>query len=385
MISRLVLITGLVVLFLISNVSAQLSFSVTDTSDENLGLSQSAGLLGCAWGDYDDDGDLDVFISGLGSPSGLFRNDIADSNKFTQVSGNAEGEGILFDAGGNTNGAVWADLDGDGDLDLATTNGAVAIFRNDDGTFVDVSADAVPGFVGAAYNPWCIAAADYNGDGWVDLAISGPEGSTVATQVLFNLGDGTFTDDTDAAIGFDLISEAWVLMFVDVDNDYDMDLFGGFIRTDEPNALLINDGSGYLEYGIVTSGDLGASAISGHWGDFDNDGDVDLFIDPFSGDNDGSAKLFQNNGDYTFTDIAADLGIDTVSGDSRGACWGDVDNDGDLDLLVGRMFDANVLLINDGGTFTPAEPGALAEYDGREARTAQFVDYDNDGRFGWFF
>jgi hypothetical protein len=359
------------------------SFSYPDSN--NFGITTTVGLMGCAWGDYDGDGDLDVFVAGLGGPSEFFRNDIVvgDSGKFVAVFGE---EGIFNDPTGSTSGAVFADFDGDGDLDLAITNDDVAIYENDgEGVLIDITSSAVPAnFIATGNVPWCITAADYDMDGYVDLIFNGGDiAMELPTRVLRNNGDMTFSDDTDFTIGLSLNLESWLLMFVDVDSDYDMDLFIGSIRnsTAEPNTVLINNGEGELGWTDDLSGELGLSTISGHWGDFDNDGDMDFYSIPFTGDADGNAKLWLNNGDLTFADVTSDFGLDSTFGDSRAVVWGDVNNDGWLDLIVGRMSGANNVFISDeGSSFTDFGPASGLQVFGRETRTVSLIDYDNDGK-----
>jgi len=172
--------------------------------------------------------------------------------------------------------------------------------------------------------------ADFNEDGFIDLFV----GSLSAqNSALFkNNGDETFTDVTDSA-GFEDLPHVFCPAWGDYNNDGHVDIF---LSTGSSfKRLYRNSGSGKftevaIQAGIIDS-TLGRSAT---WGDYDNDGDLDLYVvNAKEHDYSPENKLFKNNGDGTFTDISSSAGVN-CGGIGNGAAWGDYDNDGDLDLFV---------------------------------------------------
>jgi len=272
--------------------------------------------------------------------------------------------------GGQAN--AWADFDGDGDLDLFVGfRGQMSrLYRNDNGTFVDVA--AAVGLADA--NEVRVAAwGDFDDDGDPDLYI-GFARSTVPNRLYRNDG-GTFTD-VGRQMGVDLVGNSRQASFIDYDNDGDLDLFAAF--RDRPNALFRNDGGKYTE--VAT--DVGLAdprrTVGVVWFDMDGDGDLDVFAANQDGDLNG---FFRNDGGR-FVDVAKELGMD---GAGRPPVYGgvgpavaDYDNDGDLDLFVAN-YGPNTLFRNDGqGKFTEvaAEAGIAGDYHGT---TSVWGDYDNDG------
>jgi hypothetical protein len=201
-------------------------------------------------------------------------------------------------------------------------------------------------------------------------------------NLLFqNDGDGTFTKITSGAIVVDDASTL-ACSWADYDNDGDLDLFlagGG-----NNNSLYRNDGNG--EFTKITSGpivtDLERSQ-GGSWGDYDNDGDLDLLVTTLNYNTTSNNFLYQNNGDGTFTKITEGV-IVTDRGTSIGSSWGDYDNDGDLDLFVANAVDNNMLFSNNGdGTFIRVTTGEVVN-DGTFSRACISGDYDNDGDLDLF-
>ena len=174
---------------------------------------------GVAWGDFDRDGWPDLFVSNQGGPNALYRN--LGDGRFVDVAHEA-GVSAAADFG---SGAVFGDYDNDGRLDLFVANiGANRLFRNlGDGRFEDVTA-----FTGLGDEGYSQSAAwgDYDNDGWLDLYVSnhvGPEGS--ADRLWHNRGDGRF-EDASGLLPWRLRSgAAFVASFVDYDDDGDQDLY----------------------------------------------------------------------------------------------------------------------------------------------------------------
>lgn len=234
------------------------------------------------------------------------------------------------------------------------------------------------------YGPGGIAAVDYDNDGSYDLFI--PDG--VESKLFRNRGDGSFEDVTAQAglAGLDGVS---VGVFGDFDNDGWKDLFVS--RTFTPNQLFHNNGDGTFSDVTAKSG-IGADCCTtvASWADYDNDGFLDLYVgrylDPrkvipttFYARNGEPNQLYHNNGDGTFTNVTEHAGVGET-GLCLGNVWGDYDDDGDVDLYVVNDFGRSTLYRNNGnGTFTDVtvETNTLAYGAGMNA---SFADYDNDGR-----
>lgn len=236
-------------------------------------------------------------------------------------------------------------------------------------------------------------AADVDGDGFLDLVSTTSEPSS-PMKLFRNRGDGTFVDGT-AAAG---LSNQWGglnLIAGDYDNDGDMDLLVlrgawlqdlGRIRM----SLLQNDGRGHFRDVTYAAG-LAPPAYptqAAVWADFDGDGWLDLYVGcesrkeqltGFQPGGDFPSRLYHNNHDGTFTDVAREAGV-TNDRYAKGVCVGDYDGDGDLDLYVSNI-GRNRLYRNDGGMhFTDVAPALrVTEPEGRSF-ACWFFDYDEDGR-----
>ena len=223
---------------------------------------------------------------------------------------------------------------------------------------------------------------DFNGDGHLDLVTSS---WGVADQMRYfeSNRDGTFADRTKEA---GLIGQIGGLNMVhaDYDNDGHPDVLvlrGAWLGDNgmHPNSLLRNRGDGTFEDVTERAGILRFQPThSAAWGDYDNDGWLDLFVANESRDIRRPCELFRNNGDGTFTDVAPEVGLDHV-GFVKGAVWGDYDNDGRLDLFLSQMGEPNVLYRNESdGSFTDVTAQAGVAEPLLSFPT-WFFDYDNDG------
>jgi Tol biopolymer transport system component len=302
------------------------------------------------------------------------------SGTFTDVGASA---GVTTTAAGTC--AAWADYDNDGDLDLLLVNGSDILYRNNgDGTFTDMTAtagvtDSGHGLAGV----W----ADYDNDGDLDLYVANYRGEP--NRLYWNNGDGTFTDVADAA-GVNLAGDEISAIWGDYDNDGYVDLFIANDRSNIPvensaNVLYHNNGNGTFTEATASAGIdplVGIISAGAAWGDYDNDGDLDLYVSNQA--EAGENNLYRNNGNGTFTDVTSAAGVNGTD-DSQGCAWGDYDNDGDLDLLVvtGNRETppdaSNVLYRNNGdGTFTDVTGSAGLTFIGDCVATA-WADADNDG------
>jgi len=338
-----------------------------------------AGLPGLtaptvSWADWDGDGDPDLVLTGAegGSPvTYVYRND--GGGVFTLVSGGKAGAaraGLPDVAGGAL---AWGDYDNDGDLDVAlcgiTVAGRIAgVYRNEGGgVFVDSGAEVDGGIYGAA------AWGDLDNDGDMDLYMSGIDPATGhhAGGVYRNDGGGAFTQTASEVPLVSDGSAAWGDM--DGDGDLDLLLAGPTPDSGYDTRLLRNEGA--ETFTDISTGIPGVIYGQGSWGDHDSDGDLDILIGG-EWDEGGMARVYDNDGTGTFTDVAAGL-ADLAQGS---LAWGDYDSDGDPDILLSGLIGGAAIVTrvyrNDGGgAFAPVDLG----FDDGVAGPAGFADHDGDG------
>ncbi len=323
-----------------------------------------------ALADFDRDGDLDLYLGIVYGRNKFFQNQ--GNLRFVDIS-EATGTGNGYD----THGAVFADFDNNGLIDLYVANNVEAAserrgimhqpnslyIMSGEGVFVDMAQAA--GAAGLADNFSCgVTTADLNGDGRLDLYIAKGgyrNGVLCANSLLINDGKAVFTDIAREA-GIADEGNGYCCAFADYDNDGDPDLFLGNLNdSDRPVTRRLYRNDGGLKFTDV-SGSLGLSAkgytVSCFWGDIDNDGDLDLFLANSTGRGAAAAPeygrntLLRNDGNGAFTDISDRSGVG-VATNSRGCTMGDVDNDGDLDIIVTNSMHDTLVFLNDGqGVFT---------------------------------
>ena len=353
------------------------------------GIAVHGYAIGAATGDFNNDGCVDLYVTNL-ERSQLFRNDCDGS--FTDVS---------TESGAGNRGwsvsAAFVDYDRDGWLDLFVGNyvyysvegdkpclhpiGSLvdycppSVYRaqpdhlfhnNRDGTFTDVT---VAAGMGREFGPALgVSTADFNGDGWVDIFVAN---DGTPNQLWINQHDGTFTNTAllaGVALGAD--GEAKGSMGVDAgdfDRDGDEDLFITELAR-EGHDLYVNDGSGVFEERAAGAGlrlpSLSYTGFGAAWFDFDNDGWLDILTVNGAVRHSAEAltrretfslqqpkQLFRNLGNGQFADVTERGGAVLRKADvSRGAAFGDVDNDGDTDVVVANDNGPIRLLINNVGT-----------------------------------
>ena len=227
---------------------------------------------------------------------------------------------------------------------------------------------------------------DFDGDGDLDLMASS-WGFRDQLRFFRNNGDGTFDNATIEA-GLEGIVNGLNLVHADYDNDGFADVLvlrGAWINRPYTNSLLRSNGDGSFTDVTEAAGLLvGGPTQTAAWGDYDNDGDVDLFIGNES--QSGTrfpCQLFRNNGDGTFTDVAFLAGVGVV-GFVKAVAWGDYDNDGRLDLYLSLFNEPNLLFHNEGpsadGRWSFRDVTAIAGVEQpRLSFPTWFFDYDNDG------
>ncbi len=286
----------------------------------------------------------------------------------------AEAFNFTIDATGTIGSFDNAVVDMNGDyLDdiVALNNGNLVIYaQNADGTFT-FSEYPLSGL--NTVPSWSMAAGDLNGDGFNDLVFGG--GSSVSfvfsesgQYIPINFSDYVFSQRSNC---------------IDINNDGHLDAF--VCHDVQPNVYFMNDGNNNLSF---NQGGLGDTPNGGNYGsiwiDYDNDGDMDLFIAKCRG-GDSEANLDQlhrNNGDGTFTDVSIESNLqDNIQ--TWSSAWGDYDNDGDMDVVVGANSFANgghKLKANNGdGTFTNVTNGSNWEMLNAGGREFITHDFDNDG------
>ncbi len=329
-------------------------------------VNEVANSWGCSWGDYNNDGFLDLYVSVNGNDL-LYMGD--GDTTFTKIT-----TGAVVNDGGDSRGITWGDYDNDGNLDLFVSNNAAKNFLyHNDGpasnyTFTKVTlGDIANDVAGGRGSSW----ADYDNDGLLDLFVA-----TTANDLLYhNVGGGSFAKITAGAIvtsgGFS-IGPAWS----DYDNDGDLDLYVANFNSN--NFFFQNNGNGSFRPLTGITVNEGGASVGTSWGDYDNDGDFDLFVANITGE----TNFFYINGGpplYLFIKVTTGA-IVTDAGDAYGSNWVDYDNDGDLDLHVAYVGN-DALYQNDGPpnyTFTKITTGSVVN-DGGNSYGSCWGDIDNDG------
>ena len=343
----------------VSSVSAQ-SFVFTE-ADEAAFPSARGNYHGASWGDFDGDGYVDLFAANMDGENLLLRN-LGDGS-FERIE-----DSPVVEAGGAACG-TWGDYDNDGDLDLFLAyyrNRANRFFQNAGGVFTEVHDSGVTGV-----DSWSLGAAwaDYDLDGYLDLFVVNNSGPNF---LYHNEGNGTFARVTDGPVATDVNDPAGCA-WADYNGDGYPDLFVSDGNGGAPNVLYKNlDGVSFVR---VEGGDLAAgrsASQGGAWGDYDNDGDVDLFVSNRNAPN----FLYRNDGGDAFTKM--DLGAVTQTAtNSNGATWADLNNDGFIDLVVSNWSgdEDEVYLNMGGGVFDKMDSGALES----GSAGCAVADVDGDG------
>ena len=338
-----------------------------DIAPEN-GMTENRPTHGVAIGDYNNDGYQDVLLSNCGKNS-LYQND--GKGHFSNVGVEVR---LLDDH--DSWGCIFADFNNDGFSDIYITNSwanNVLYLNTRNGFFANISTIAG---VNDPNRGWGAAFADYDNDGMLDIYLSNDDHGK---NILYkNSGQNKFTDVTDeAGVGSDGNNAG--VTFGDYDNDGDVDLF---VTNREGNSNLYrNNGDGtFTDVGIQANVAQSDQASGCVFGDYDNDGFVDLLIARAGSDN--SPILYHNNGDGTFTDLTQLANLSKHM-DCRSGVFLDYDNDGFLDIYI-TAFGADYIFHNNGdGTFSEANIDAAIE-DNWEGVGAAWFDYDLDGDLDLF-
>ena len=354
-------------------------FAVAESNEELLFTAVQPELFAApfaqsnAWGDFDNDGDLDLLVVFLDRAVRLYENlgvggfvDIADT--------------LNLPTGGNPRSVAWADYDSDGDQDIyiAYADGSTAnkLLENrmESGKvgFEDVATSRGVNFTGIVRQLNFI---DFDNDGDLDLHLA----LRNAPNLLYENQNSHFKNQASNWGFFEprrTVGSCWF----DMDEDGDLDVFTANQNGDR-DGMYRNDGEYFTDIAIaldmdqsrrpLTDGGVGCAIT-----DFDNDGDLDLYVAEY-----GDDSLFRNNGDGSFTDVAKEVGL-AVHDHIVTGVWGDVNNDGLPDLYAvgyvnGKPGMPDYLFINSGSHFENRIPENIRLNDSDHG--AQMADYDNDG------
>ena len=353
-------------------------------------VEQTSARLGTALNEYsnqvaiadvDGDGDLDIAFAnggGFGSAQTPQRVRLYINNGagvFTEESTDqlASQTAIARDI-------EFGDVDGDGDLDMAIAQDfarqPMLLINNGSGIFTNQTASRLPTINLAS--PHC-SFGDVDNDGDLDLAFANGGSSrfgTGPTQLFINNGAGVFANETAGRLPNAPVSSPMDIIFGDVDGDLDLDLL--IDSRSSTTKLFLNNGSGVYSDATSTNWPGDGTTYSFDFGDIDNDGDLDVLgvnsLSPREG-------VYTNNGSGVFTNASSTLlpGANNPSIDDNDSKFFDIDNDGDLDFIIASLSSTERIYVNNGASFTLT--GGLITAIGDSSLDVEVGDLDGDGDF----
>ncbi|MGD0712434.1 MAG: CRTAC1 family protein, partial [Bacteroidales bacterium] len=374
------------ILLACTNLRAQLFTKIAN----QIIVEDSANNVGVAWGDYDNDGDMDLYTTVWNtSPNDPLMNGILYQNNcngsFTKIT--ALPGGIVSDPNVGT-GAYWLDYNNDGNLDLYTWDSrdptkSNSLFKNlGNGSFEKVNT-AVSSIRTNRIN---CAFADFNNDGWLDfytgdssIYISDKQGNftRLSPSPIFRNNDPTRTALYCSASCVDYNNDGYMDLLVIVAISQPSGMWGNYL------FMYTNNGHGGFRQDTLAPPYYDWFPNYGHtWGDYDNDGNLDLWV---NGNPPYPNHLFHNNGNGTFTEVHTGPVIAVQPYNNQGgASFCDYNNDGWLDLFQPTLYQ-NILFDNNGdGTFMQDTAEIVTKDTPAESYGAGWVDYNNDGAMDLF-
>jgi len=370
---------------------------------------QDLGGSGVAVADVNSDGWPDLYLCGRAGPEGVVANRLFINDGQGGFVDELEAWGLPSGTDASSQddplaiGATFADYDNDGDADLFLANdGPNQLFRNEGTHFIEYSEAA--GLRTESLLSSTMVLGDYDGDGLLDLFVVHHQDISLpgdaaftnrpADRLYHNLGDGRFEDVTDLLPQPSPNGAGFAAAWLDVDDDGDVDLY---VANDhgnalQPNQLYRNDGAGPVDWTFTSISSscgcsLSASAMGLGLGDYNRDGQIDLYVSNLLMD--GGEVLLQGQGDGTFVDTSLSANASIASSGLRESSWGveflDYDNDGWQDLFVafGSWQDQllpspGALLRNDHGRFSEVESSGTEGFV-QSSEGLVRLDYNRDG------
>lgn len=348
---------------------------------------------GAAWGDYDGDGDQDLYVTNWATAYMVPTNALYENQGDGTFVDVAALRGVAY--AGDSDAAAWADYDNDGDLDLYVADffRQNLLYENREGSFVEVGRARGTINVIRQGAVTSVGWGDYDNDGWSDLYLGK---YYYANELYHNEADGTFRPITDLGVGDPRDTQA--VTWVDYDEDGDLDLY--VVNREQENTFYRNElssGGTFSEVGAALGLDNKEIGQGAAWADYDNDGDLDVFVA-----NVGANALYRSErstGSDRFVDVAAAAGVrDLVAARldrtlatlvapvsiAATAGWADYDGDGDPDLYVAtggdRQEQRDVLFANQGnGTFRDGNSAARIPSTATAHMALAWGDADGNG------
>ncbi len=347
----------------------------------SVGINETFGSVlnfggGVSFCDFDNDGDDDLTFSSPDTEDIYFYQN--DGGTFTKIS-------PLVSNTDFSKQVLWVDYDNDGDKDLFVTvyNGKNKLYQNDGSqNFTDVTTTA--GILGVSDPTYGASFGDYDNDGWLDLYICNYSVSSYTNYMYHSNGDGTFTNTTFSTNTGNGVGFHFVGLFFDYNLDGFQDIYVASDRPLYSNSLFKNDQDGtFTNVGNTTGSNITIDAMNSSTGDYDNDGDFDLYVTNTPGTYSENNIMLRNEyplDTFINSTAATGTGFDRVG---WGANFFDFDNDLDLDLYVSAYHvdpdEPNAIYVNDGtGVFTEPAPNGIAG-DSVLSMCNTIGDYNDDG------